>query len=59
MEDLARLIADGGTISPDVVATVWHKWVGGGAGEPESPTPAMEALAADFQAAAERLTTPA
>ncbi|WP_306917112.1 MULTISPECIES: hypothetical protein [unclassified Arthrobacter] len=60
MEDFARLIAERETITPDVVATVWHRWFGNSAGEaagePEPPTPAMEALAADFQAVAEHFT---
>jgi hypothetical protein len=63
MDDFARLIAAGTPITPDVVATVWHKWFGDTAGEttgePEPPTPAMEALAADLQSAAERFTKPA
>lgn len=54
MEDFAALIADGTTITPEVVATVWHKWFGDSFGEtarqPEPPTPAMVALAADLQA---------
>lgn len=28
MEDFARLIAEGEAITPEVVATVWHKWFG-------------------------------
>jgi hypothetical protein len=54
MEDFAALIAACETITPDVVAVVWHKWFGDSrgntGGEPEQPTPAMEALAADLQA---------
>lgn len=53
MEDFAALIAAGTSITPDVVATVWHKWfgdsLGEAAGEPEPPTSAMEALAADLK----------
>lgn len=53
MEDFARLIAGGVFITPEVVAGVWHKWFGDSAGEtdgePESPTPAMTALAADLR----------
>lgn len=49
------------TITPAVVATVWHKWFGDSfgetEGEPEPPTAAMEALAANLQAAAQRFTT--
>lgn len=60
MEDFARLIAAGELITPEVVATVSHKWFGYGteeaAGEPDQPTPVMEALAADLQAVANRLT---
>jgi hypothetical protein len=58
MEDFARLIAAGELITPEVVATVWHKWFGETAGKVEPPTPAMEALAADLQAAAERFKQP-
>ncbi len=50
MEDFARVIAAGGTITPEVVATVWHKWFGDPAEEPAGPTPGMAALAADLQA---------
>ena len=54
MEDFAALIAAGETITPEVVATVWHKWFGDSLGEtmgePEPPTSGMEALAADLQA---------
>lgn len=54
MEDFAALMATGEPITPEVVATVWHKWFGNSrgetAGEVESPTPAMAALAADLQA---------
>ncbi|CAI3798215.1 CPBP family intramembrane glutamic endopeptidase [Pseudarthrobacter sp. MM222] len=53
MEDFARLIADGEPMTPEVVATVWHKWFGDSAGEAtgevEPPTPAMHGLAADLQ----------
>lgn len=53
MEDFAALIAAGTPITPEVVATVWHKWFGDSqgetAGEPEPPTPAMAVLAADLQ----------
>lgn len=56
MEDFARLIADGEAITPEVVAAVWHKWFGEGS-EPEPPTPAMESLAADFQAIGRHFTT--
>ena len=54
MEDFAALIVAGATITPEVVATVWHKWFGDGfgetTGEPESPTSGMVALASDLQA---------
>ena len=54
MEDFAALIAAGTPITSEVVATVWHKWFGDSfgetTGEPEPPTAAMEALAADLQA---------
>lgn len=54
MEDFAALIAAGETITPQVVATVWHKWFGDSLGntdgEPEQPTAGMSALAADLQA---------
>lgn len=53
MEDFAALIAAGTTVTPEVVAAVWHKWFGdsqgNSAGEPEAPTAAMAALAADLQ----------
>ncbi|MCX6499228.1 MAG: hypothetical protein NTU93_10565 [Arthrobacter sp.] len=53
MEDFAALITAGQTITAEVVATVWHKWFGDTRGdtttEPEVPTPAMAALAADLQ----------
>lgn len=53
MEDFAALITAGGAITPEVVATVCHKWFGNSegdsTGEPEPPTPAMAALAADLQ----------
>ena len=53
MEDFAALITTGGTITPEIVATVWHKWSGDSLdntkGEPERATPAMAALAADLQ----------
>jgi hypothetical protein len=54
MEDFAALITAGAPITPEVVAAVWHKWFGESdgetAGEPEPPTTAMVALAADLQA---------
>lgn len=54
MEDFVRLIAEGVTITPEVVADVWHKWFGdtfgGTIGEPGPPSLAMAALAADLQA---------
>jgi hypothetical protein len=54
MEDFAALIAARETITPEVVATVWHKWFGDSfgetAGQPAPPTSAMVALAADLQA---------
>ncbi|MCB5291703.1 hypothetical protein [Arthrobacter sp. SO3] len=53
MEDFAALIAAGTPITPEVVATVWHKWFGNTFGEtdsePEEPTTKMAALAADLQ----------
>lgn len=53
MEDFAALIAAGTPITPEVVATVWHKWFGDAFGntdrEPEEPTTKMAALAADLQ----------
>lgn len=53
MEDFAVLITAGTPITPEVVASVWHKWFGNSqgdsTGEPEPPTPAMTALAADLQ----------
>lgn len=52
-EDFASLIARGEPVTPEVVATVWHKWFGdsqgNSAGEPEPPTPAMAALAVELQ----------
>jgi hypothetical protein len=39
MEDFAGLIAEGAPITPEVVATVWHKWFGDSTGEPEPPRP--------------------
>jgi hypothetical protein len=63
MEDFARLIAESGHITSEVVAGVWHKWfgdsVGETAGDVEPPTSAMEALAADLQATVERFRQPA
>ncbi|MGO4807439.1 hypothetical protein AB4089_20230 [Arthrobacter sp. 2MCAF15] len=54
MEDFAALITAGTPITPEVVATVWHKWFGDSqgetTGEPEPPTSGMTALAADLQA---------
>lgn len=54
MEDFAALMAVGTPITPEVVATVWHKWFGDSAGETagevEPPTPGMTALAADLRA---------
>lgn len=49
MEDFAWLIAEGEVITPEVVATVWHKWFGEPTEEPEPPTSGMAALAADLQ----------
>jgi hypothetical protein len=53
MQDFAALITAGAPITPEVVATVWHKWFGTSYGDPtgevEPPTPAMAALAADLQ----------
>jgi hypothetical protein len=49
MEDFARLIAGGETITTEVVAHVWHKWFGDPTEEPEPPTAGMAALAADLQ----------
>lgn len=58
MEDFAALITAGRTITPEVVASVWHKWFGNSpgdtAGDPEKPTSAMAALAADLQAVQRR-----
>jgi hypothetical protein len=60
VEDFAALIAAGATITPDVVATVWHKWFGDSAGnasgEVETPTLAMHALAAGLQAIGRHFT---
>ena len=54
MEDFAALITAGTPITPEGVATVWHKWCGDSfgetKGEPEPPTSGMVALAADLQA---------
>ena len=49
MEDFAALITAGTPITPEVVSTVWHKWFGDPSEEPEPPTTAIEALAADLQ----------
>jgi hypothetical protein len=53
MKDFAELIAAGETITPEVVAAVWHKWFGDSHGstdgEPEPPTSGMAALATDLQ----------
>lgn len=48
--DFARYMAAGRTITPDVVATVWHEWFGDSADTRPEPASAMEALAADLQA---------
>lgn len=52
MEDFAALITAGTPITPEVVATVWHKWFGDSQGETtgehEPPTSGMTALAADL-----------
>ena len=50
MEDFAALVTAGGTITPEVVTTVWHKWFGDPSDEPAAPTSGMAALAADLQA---------
>lgn len=54
MEDFAALIAAATTITPEVVAAVWHKWFGDSFGntddDPAPPTSGMEALATDLQA---------
>lgn len=50
MEDFARLVAGGTTITPEVVANVWHKWFGDPADDPGPPTSCMAALAADLLA---------
>lgn len=50
MEDFAALITAGGPISPEVIATVWHKWSGEPSDERDAPTSGMEALATDLQA---------
>src|SRR5687768_11861270 len=52
MEDFVRLIAEGMSITPEVVAGVWHKWFGDPSGQPGPPSSEMEALAIDLQAAA-------
>ena len=49
MEDFTRLISEGREITPEVVATVWHKWFGDDSEEPGPPTPKMRALAADLR----------
>ena len=41
MEDFAALIAAGTTITPEVVATVWHKWFGEPSEQPGPPTAEM------------------
>jgi hypothetical protein len=56
MEDFAALIAAGELITPEVVAAVWHKWFGEGAG-PETPTHGMLGLAADLRAIGRHFTT--
>lgn len=52
MGDFVRVITQGVAITPEVVATIWHKWFGdspgGTATEVEPATPAMEALAVDL-----------
>lgn len=54
MEDFAALITAGTPITPEVVATVWHKWfgdsLGNSNGEIEPPTSGMSALAVDLEA---------
>jgi hypothetical protein len=49
MEDFVRLIAAGAPITPEVVSSVGHKWFGVISEEPEPPSAAMAALAADLQ----------
>ncbi|GAA4035503.1 hypothetical protein GCM10023063_20000 [Arthrobacter methylotrophus] len=52
-EDFAALITADTPITPEDVATVWHKWFGDSQGntygEPEPATTKMAALAADLQ----------
>lgn len=49
MEDFAALIAAGEPITPEVVATVWHKWNGEPSEEPAVPSSGVAALGADLQ----------
>jgi hypothetical protein len=53
-QDFAKLIAAGESITPELTATVWHKWFGEPSEEPEPPTAGMTALAADLQAIKQR-----
>lgn len=54
MRDFVQLMRAGVTITPEVVATVWHKWFGTGDGGPaggvDPATSGMEALASDLEA---------
>ena len=50
MEDFAALVTAGGTITAEVVAAVWHKWLSDPSEEPAAPTSGIQALATDLQA---------
>lgn len=47
--EFTALVAAGATITPEVVATVWHKWSGDPSVEPAPPDANMAALANDLQ----------
>lgn len=49
MVGLAKLIAEGEAITPEVVSTVWHKWLGDPCEEPRL-TSSVVALTEDLQA---------
>jgi hypothetical protein len=47
-EDFTRRTYKDEPVTPELVATIWHKWFGDNTKEPEPPTPGMAELAADL-----------